>query len=211
MKQIDINKRFTEILSDYISKGYRVNAGTMSGTQGELAKVDFTDGNELIRVRMGNNLVKVQDERHCYSLKAMEITVGKYPEASKKKYLIDDNDSIRSVFDSDFEMIHEEKFYESNTGWRGNFNYYGTYDEAVAARAKHCNRLRESADSSYRHLDSTKSKKIALKILQKKKGYKSTRLKDIDSVRIYNNRDDCKRYEVKLHNKGNVLLYKVSL
>ena len=45
-----LSTRFTEITSYYINNGWLVNLGTMAGSQGEIAKVDFTKDNNTIRV-----------------------------------------------------------------------------------------------------------------------------------------------------------------
>lgn len=50
MKYAEVNKRFSEIVVEYIGKGYVINTGTMGGSQGEIARVDLTDGSEIIRV-----------------------------------------------------------------------------------------------------------------------------------------------------------------
>ena len=44
MKYVDINKRFTEIVSEYIAAGYMMNTSSMNGSEGEISKVDLTDG-----------------------------------------------------------------------------------------------------------------------------------------------------------------------
>lgn len=50
MKFIDINRKFTAAVSSYIEQGYSINAGTMGGSQGEIANIDLTNGTEIIRV-----------------------------------------------------------------------------------------------------------------------------------------------------------------
>lgn len=50
MKYADINKRYTEIVSEYMAAGYTLNSSTMSGSQGEIASIDLTDGKAIIRV-----------------------------------------------------------------------------------------------------------------------------------------------------------------
>ena len=35
MKKFEINKKFTEIVQNYILNGYVINTGSMSGSQGE--------------------------------------------------------------------------------------------------------------------------------------------------------------------------------
>lgn len=50
MKYIDINQKFTAKVAEYIAKGYTINIATMSGSQGEVAHVDLTDGKQVVRV-----------------------------------------------------------------------------------------------------------------------------------------------------------------
>lgn len=50
MKFIDINKRYTELVAEYIGEGYSINAASMGGSQGEISKVDLTDGKRILRV-----------------------------------------------------------------------------------------------------------------------------------------------------------------
>ena len=50
MKFIDINRKFTAAVSSYMAQGYYINAGTMGGSQGEVAHIDLTNGTEIIRV-----------------------------------------------------------------------------------------------------------------------------------------------------------------
>lgn len=44
MKYIDINRKFTETVSSYIAQGYIINTASMSGSQGEVAHIDLTNG-----------------------------------------------------------------------------------------------------------------------------------------------------------------------
>lgn len=50
MKYEEINKRFTEKVAEYLSLGYAFNTSTMSRTQSEIAKVDLTNGAEIVRI-----------------------------------------------------------------------------------------------------------------------------------------------------------------
>ena len=50
MKYIDINRKFTETVSSYIAQGYIINTASMSGSQGEIAHIDLTDGKQIVRV-----------------------------------------------------------------------------------------------------------------------------------------------------------------
>lgn len=50
MKFIDINRKFTAAVSSYMAQGYYINAASMSGSQGEIAHIDLTDGKQIVRV-----------------------------------------------------------------------------------------------------------------------------------------------------------------
>ena len=41
MNQNDINRAFTEKVAELLSRGYQIYPGTMGGSQGEIAHVDF--------------------------------------------------------------------------------------------------------------------------------------------------------------------------
>ena len=50
MNQNDINRMFTEKVTELIAQGYQINPATMSGSQGEHAHVDLRKGTDIIRV-----------------------------------------------------------------------------------------------------------------------------------------------------------------
>jgi uncharacterized protein YeeX (DUF496 family) len=61
MKFAEINRRYTEAVAEWLAKGYTINTATMSGTQGEFAKIDLTDGKEIIRVVVAAYVKKLRD------------------------------------------------------------------------------------------------------------------------------------------------------
>ena len=58
MKFIDINREFTAAASSYMAQGYYINAGTMGGSQGEVAHIDLTNGAEIIRVLLTSSPIR---------------------------------------------------------------------------------------------------------------------------------------------------------
>lgn len=52
MKHTDIEAIMTAKVAEYITKGYILSTVTMSGHQGEIAKVDVKKGNEVIRIML---------------------------------------------------------------------------------------------------------------------------------------------------------------
>ena len=55
MNQNDINRAFTEKVTDLLSRGYQIYPGTMGGSQGEIAHVDLYKGDEIIRVLLDHS------------------------------------------------------------------------------------------------------------------------------------------------------------
>lgn len=70
MKYIDINQKFTAKVAEYIAKGYTINTATMSGSQGEVAHVDLTDGKQVVRVLLDS----FTEYDSFNSLSGLEIT-----------------------------------------------------------------------------------------------------------------------------------------
>lgn len=70
MKFIDINREFTAAASSYMAQGYYINAGTMGGSQGEIAAIDLTNGTEIIRV-----LLNTFNDYH--GTEGVELIVGR--------------------------------------------------------------------------------------------------------------------------------------
>ena len=55
MNQNDINRAFTEKLTELLGRGYQIHPGTMGGSQGEIAHVDLYRGDEIIRVLLDHS------------------------------------------------------------------------------------------------------------------------------------------------------------
>ena len=55
MKFTGINAIFTAKVAEYIAKGYTISTHSMAGHQGEIGKVDLTNGSEIIRINLENN------------------------------------------------------------------------------------------------------------------------------------------------------------
>ena len=55
MKFTGINAIFTQKVAEYIAKGYTISTHSMAGHQGEIGKVDLTNGSEIIRINLESN------------------------------------------------------------------------------------------------------------------------------------------------------------
>ena len=74
MKYTDINNIFSAKVAEFLANGYQINTNTMGGSQGEIAKVDFRKGDELIRVLLYRKTIWGDDFR---TADAIRLTVGR--------------------------------------------------------------------------------------------------------------------------------------
>ena len=56
MNQNDINRAFTEKVTELLGRSYQIHPGTMGGSQGEIAHVDLYRGDEIIRVLLDRTI-----------------------------------------------------------------------------------------------------------------------------------------------------------
>lgn len=158
MKYANINKRFTEIVAEYIGKGYTINTSTIYGSQGEIAKIDLTDGKEIIRI-----MIKTFHDWDV-DLEGVEIIIGKNTDNVKPNR----NDTWDTVWNDHLEIIHQERFYK--IGRHG--DYYGTKEEAERASNIRTERCIDRYSSKEEYEPSAKAMEIAKRIVRNKLGYK---------------------------------------
>lgn len=105
MKYIEINRKFTEAVSNYMMQGYTINTNTMRNHGREIAAIDLTNGSEIIRVLLTTDLD--DDFREFY-----ELRIGKVKTADQ----IAPNSSKTSqvIFNNNLEVISSENMYLDN-------------------------------------------------------------------------------------------------
>jgi len=157
MKYAEINKRFTEIVAEYIGKGYIINSATMGGSQGETSKVDLTNGAEIIRIVVNT----FSDWMN--NLEGVEITVGK---STDKDVLPHSNSGWNTIWNNRLEVLSTERFYKIGED-RRHGTFYGSEVEAkaVAAIRRSRYRLRESSRKTENITD--KAMEIAKRIIRR--------------------------------------------
>lgn len=190
----DIEQAFTNKVAEYFARGYNIYYTSMGGHQGELAKVDLTNGKEIVRIFLdSNNEYGVKVDNRRVDLRYISLIVGR---------CVDKNVRIGCRWDviwsEKLEIISEIRFYE--IGRRDN-NFFGTREEAIAATLKSYDRTK------YKMLYDTeniifgeKAKNIVLSFVKKQYKCKSVTLKQIEQVKkiIYykNGKVDSVRYYV---------------
>ena len=178
MKYIDINQRFTAKVAEYIAKGYTINTATMSGSQGEVAHVDLTDGKQVVRVLLD-------------SFTGLEIVVG----VPADKVVPYDTARYNTIWNNRLEVIESERFYEIGSSKRRGNTFYGTKAEAEQAEALSVERYKAKSETSP-YIDLTdRYLPLAVSIVKKRTG--CTRVQKAN-VRIHK---DSKGYIVSYRNE----------
>ncbi len=135
MKFIDINKTFTDRINEYLSKGYTFNASSMSGSQGEVAKVDLTNETEIIRILIRSFS---ENERHFGINAGLEVFVGRVTDPDVR--INSDNYWASTIWNDKLEEISSDKFYAIGENRYGE-KFFGSKEEARKARDLHISRL----------------------------------------------------------------------
>lgn len=178
MKFESINRKFTEKVVEYITKGYIINTASMSGSQGETGKVDLTDGKEIIRILLDDiheTCAKVNN--NFYSFSGLAIIVGRVTDDVQPN----SSNTWNTAWNQHLEVLSEERFYL--IGHRSNDSkWYGTREEAIAQQDKHY--ARSAAREIYiNHEFSDAAKAAVLPFVKRQPKCKSVRLSDITSVK----------------------------
>ncbi len=174
----DINAKFTAKVAELIARGYTINTATMSGSQGEISKVDLTDGKEVIRVLL--------DRFSGYAIgEGLEIKVGRVPASEGVIPNAVSGLGARIIWNDKLEIISSETYYQVGRSRNGNV-YYGTEEESNEARKKQLERYKSRDIDETRELPEA-SKRIALAYLRRQPKCKSKRVSDIDRVYHYGN------------------------
>lgn len=185
MQYIDINKRFTAIVAEYMAKGYTINTRTMSGSQGDYAHIDLTDGTEVIRI-----MIDTFHEWTDISLDGLEIIVGR----ADSEVIPNCENDYYTLWNTKLDIIRRERFYEVGAD-RRHGKFYGTLEEAIAAQHLKVQRYIAKHQDSKTEDVTFKATEIAKRIIRRE--FKVKRICESDiTVTKYNG-----TYTIKYKNK----------
>lgn len=182
----DIDKKYTEKIMEYLNKGYTIHTNTMNGSQGELAKVDLTNGKEVIRIYMDRTYIGFSD-------KVIVILVGR-----NTCKLYDSESDI--IWNSKLEIIEKMEFVKIGE------NYYIPKEDFAEIHKKRRKRINKYSDDYITYIFHDEAKKIILPFVKRQPKCKSARLSDIKEVKKtvsknrYTNKYETKYY-VTVKNK----------
>lgn len=186
MRFKDINKRYTEIVADYITKGYTINTASMGGSQGELANIDLTNGTEILRILVNS----FTDWNSAYGLEGIEIVVGCCTDdVTPNDYRYND-----TIWNDHLDVLNCERFYKIGED-RKNGILYGTIDDANAAIEKRVARYSARNIHPERFVPTKEMMEIATRIVREKMCFSRIRAIDVKLTKYEN------RYSVSYHGK----------
>lgn len=166
MKKLEVNEIYTRKVAEYINKGYVINVTSMSGSQGEEAKVDFIiDSETVIRVRVE------------YKWGSIFTDCGKTLEIIVEKHTGKNITSWDIIWNGHGVEVEKIVFVEINKDW------YVTEEESkeIAAKRKERYRNKETKEV-FKKIESEEAKKIVLRYARKQKGCKTATIKDIEGI-----------------------------
>jgi hypothetical protein len=192
-----VNRLATELVSDYISKGY-VLSSTMSGHQGEIYKVDLYKNNEVVRIRVDRGYSRNENENHSFfdRISVVYIIVERF------------NELKGTLWNGEGEELNYIEFYEVD---RHKGVYCDSYSEYTMIKKKQDDRLKNKScyvnQKPILKIDKCSDK--LLEIVHNQKGYKSVKRNQVKYVESYVNLyRNYKYYRVMIDGK-NDLIYKL--
>ena len=178
MKFAEINARFTEKVAEYMAKGYTINTATMNGSQGELGKVDLTNGREIIRVLLddfGTPCTRI--EHRFYSFDGVKLIVGRVTD----DVIPNSQSTWQTVWNNRLEVLYREEYYQIGREKRGGVKWYGSKVEAMAQQDKQWKRYK-ARDVGDRIELPEAFREVVLPFVRRQPRCKSVRISEIKRV-----------------------------
>lgn len=166
MNQNDINRAFTERVTELLSRGYQIYPGTMGGSQGEIASVDLYKGDEIIRVLLDHSA------GHSEKPDGIRLIVGRNTDRIRMNCF----DKLgNTIWNNHLAILSEIEFCQIGE------NYYTDAETGRAIQKKRDARRRARRETIRRDLPNA-FKCAALKYVQRQPRMKSCKLSDITRV-----------------------------
>ena len=191
MKKQAIREAFTQKVAELLAQGYTLFPDTMAGHQGEIAKVDLSNGSEILRVLLTRERRYDRDENGYWG-ETVVLVVGKAGEDTR--ILPGWGDS--TIWNNRLEVRSQIEWADIGEGWRRGSEWYTTLEEGKRimkvrhARYKAQDQpIREELGGAY--------KSAALKWLRRQPRMKSCRPEDIEKLERVWLSDGSRRFEIR--------------
>jgi len=181
MTKNDIRRIYTEKVTELLAKGYIIHPETMSGSQGEIAHIDLTNGEEILRVLM--------ESRYSYDEgygDIVSIRVGRCTDEIRGSW--------NTIWNNNLETLSEIKLGKISE------NFYTTLEESNRMAAVRRGRWKRRYINQRRELgDAYKS--VALRWLRRQPRMKSCKLDDISRMFLRTHDDGTTCFEIEAKGK----------
>lgn len=183
MKKQEISAKVTEIISSYLSKGYIIYPKAMGGSQGQDFAIVLRNGNDGVAISGWDSRSYRLDEQHEISMDTYEIWI--------ESFNVDKFESYDYVFwfQSEKDSYDWKEDQQVIRYFRPSHrkDWYVTEDEAVAIYDKQCKRAKSRyirINDRIKTFKSYEAKKLAVDIAKKHRGYKRTKIEDVNAISL---------------------------
>jgi len=175
----EIRTAFTNKVNEYLAKGMEINVGTMSGTSGEISRIDVTDGKYIYRIKLDRDYMKVAENDYDFRTHTVNLTVEKFE--NKRAPALD---TFAILWGGEGELVEEKIWYSIDDR--------KAFVDTIENAKRHIE-LREArlqARRNDRREVVTDPARLALiyKLVKKQRGYATTPKKNILKVTREGNR-----------------------
>lgn len=197
MKEIrsyEIEAIMSAKVAEYISQGYILSTTTMSGHQGEVAKVDVKKGNEIIRIL----LTSESDWDDVGTIHKTTLTVGRALDKIRSSHPFDT--MATTIWNNRLEVIEERVWYSVDSSADCFSEDKAVILEQHKKQIKRW-RVHEATHNlkNSKDVTSDKAKEIVLPFIRQQRGEKRSKAADISSIkRSFADKYDKMHYVVRM-------------
>lgn len=186
-KKQDIDRIFTEKVSELLAQGYQINTAMMGDSWNqEIAKIDLIKDNEIWRVALVRSNERKHDKFDVLIIKVLSKALG--------------SSCSQIVYTHDMHVVSQIEF--GSAGYKySHKDVWMDIDSAFLSAQKRDAR-RQARRMPHRHRMPDSAKSIALRWIRKQKGCKSCRLGEIESVVRVDDKTTRKLYCYEIKARG---------
>ena len=182
MTKNDIRRIYTEKVAELLAKGYILHPETMSGSQGEMAHIDLTNGSEILRI-----LIETSISFDGYG-DILTIRVGRCTDEIRGSW--------HTIWNNRLETLSEIKLAKISD------NFYTTLEEGMRMAEVRLSRYDWRVHNRDQRTELGDAYKlVALRWLRRQPRMKTCRLEDIDRMVKLTRKDKLVCYEITAKGK----------
>lgn len=179
MRYSEINARYTAAVTEWMARGYIINTASMPGSQGEVAHLDLTNGQEIIRVLLtseGGPCESVGER--FYDFTRLVLLVGRVTDRTRPH----SSGDYVTVWNNHLEVISQEEFYRIGRMNRSREYWWGTREEAIAQQDLNWERYWRRHVETDRVFDGDAARQVVLPFVRRQNNCRSVRAAEISQI-----------------------------